>query len=459
MSASIPGKDRIGSPSEPAGPMELFTDGKIDAFLGFPPEPQELRAQHIGRVIVNSARRPARGRNISAACWRATGCSSATIRSRPSACCAPSSRPPISASTEPARAARQLVDGGFTPRYDYALQTLEEVPYDKWREYDAEDTIRFYALRLHEVGMIKSNPQKIIADGTDWRFLERAQARAEGVSANGEGGFQMAMMQTRRRFLTAVSLAGAAGFLPPPIRRAQAAERALETTSVRLAKIPVICFAPQYVCEALLRAEGFTDVRYVDTTAATLCEDLGRGRFDFGSHLSLDHIGAIDAGVPITILTGVHAGCYELFAHGEIRGIADLKGKSVGMLGTPLLMDTLAAYVGLDPKADLTVVADPAAKPLELFAEGKLDAYLAFPPEPQELHARKVGHVILRTAVDRPVVAIFLLHAGRQQGIRRPLPGRDEARDPGFSEGRRSVRERARAGGAADRRWRLYRAL
>ncbi len=212
----------------------------------------------------------------------------------------------------------------------------------------------------------------------------------------------MPMMQTRRRFLTMTALAGGAGFLPAPIRRARAAERALETTSVRLAKIPVICFAPQYVCEALLRAEGFTDVRYVDTTAATLCEDLGRGRFDFGSHLSIDHIGAIDAGVPITILTGVHAGCYELFAHGEIRGIADLKGKSVGMLGTPLLMDTLAAYVGLDPKADLTVVADPAAKPLELFAEGRLDAYLAFPPQPQELHARKVGHVILRTAVDRP---------------------------------------------------------
>jgi NitT/TauT family transport system substrate-binding protein len=49
---------------------------------------------------------------------------------------------------------------------------LNEVPYDKWREYDAEDTIRFYALRLHETGFIKSSPQKIIADGTDWRFLD-----------------------------------------------------------------------------------------------------------------------------------------------------------------------------------------------------------------------------------------------------------------------------------------------
>ena len=73
--------------------------------------------------------------------------------------------------TEPARAARQIVDGGFTSRYDYALQALSELPYDKWREYDPEDTIRYYALRLHEVGFIKATPQKIIADGTDWRFL------------------------------------------------------------------------------------------------------------------------------------------------------------------------------------------------------------------------------------------------------------------------------------------------
>ncbi len=72
---------------------------------------------------------------------------------------------------EPELAARLIVEGGFTERYDYALQTLTENPYGAWREYDAEDTIRFYALRLHELGMIKSSPQKIIANGTDWRFL------------------------------------------------------------------------------------------------------------------------------------------------------------------------------------------------------------------------------------------------------------------------------------------------
>ena len=81
---------------------------------------------------------------------------------------------------EPERAARLLVDKGYAPRYDYALQALKEIPYGKWREYDPEDTMRFYSLRLQEVGMIKSSPQKIIAQGTDWRFLNELKQELKG---------------------------------------------------------------------------------------------------------------------------------------------------------------------------------------------------------------------------------------------------------------------------------------
>src|SRR5439155_24812557 len=72
---------------------------------------------------------------------------------------------------DPERAAQSMVDKGFTRSYAYALQTMQEVPYNKWREYNPEDTVRFYALRLHEAGMVKSSPEKLIAQGTDWRFL------------------------------------------------------------------------------------------------------------------------------------------------------------------------------------------------------------------------------------------------------------------------------------------------
>jgi len=156
--------------SGPVRPKQLFIDGQIDAFLGFPPEPQEVRARGIGRVVVNSAIDPPWSQYF---CCMLAG-STDYVENHPVA-----TKRVVRAilkaadlcATEPARAARMLVDGGYTPRYDYALQTLEEVPYDKWREYDAEDTMRFYALRLHELGMIKTSPKRVLAEGTDWRFL------------------------------------------------------------------------------------------------------------------------------------------------------------------------------------------------------------------------------------------------------------------------------------------------
>jgi NitT/TauT family transport system substrate-binding protein len=146
-------------------------EGEIDAFLGFPPEPQELRARNIGHVLVSSAiDRP----------WSQYFCcmfagNKGFVRDNPIAT-KRVLRTILKAAdlcvAEPEVVAQRIVEGGYTARYDYALQTMGEVPYGKWRDYDPEDTVRFYALRLHEAGMIQSSPQKIIAEGTDWRFLD-----------------------------------------------------------------------------------------------------------------------------------------------------------------------------------------------------------------------------------------------------------------------------------------------
>jgi NitT/TauT family transport system substrate-binding protein len=213
----------------------------------------------------------------------------------------------------------------------------------------------------------------------------------------------MALMQTRREFLTALSLAGPAGLLSPP--RVLAAERELETTTVRLAKGPGICIAPQYVAEELLRAEGFTEIRYVEKPAGAT-EPLARGDIDFDTNYASNYVRAIDAGEPITLLVGVHVGCLELFGNEGIRSITDLKGKSVGVQALEsnnhVLVTLLAAQVGLDPVKDIRWVTEPSVKPIERFVEGKIDAFLGFPPEPQDLRARHIGHVIVNTAVDRP---------------------------------------------------------
>jgi ABC-type nitrate/sulfonate/bicarbonate transport system substrate-binding protein len=120
----------------------------------------------------------------------------------------------------------------------------------------------------------------------------------------------MPMMQTRGRFLTTLSLAGAASLLRVP--PALAAEEALETTAVRLPKVLGVCVSPQYVAEELLRAEGFTDIVYVETPAAAVPKAIAHGRLDFGLNYAPLIIPAIDAAEPVTILSGVHVGCFEL---------------------------------------------------------------------------------------------------------------------------------------------------
>jgi NitT/TauT family transport system substrate-binding protein len=211
----------------------------------------------------------------------------------------------------------------------------------------------------------------------------------------------MTMTQTRRRFLTSLSLAGAAGFLPAP--RALAAEGSLETTTVRLSNDLAICEAPLDIAAELLRAEGFTDVRYVDTSADDLSAAIAQRKVDFALDFPVLFAPGIDAGQPITVLAGVHVGCFELFAARDVHTIADLKGRAVGFeLAPAALLRLMAAQVGLDPDKDIRWVTVPSVKLLELFAEGKIDAFVGFPPEPQELRARHAGHVILSTAVDRP---------------------------------------------------------
>jgi len=215
----------------------------------------------------------------------------------------------------------------------------------------------------------------------------------------------MNTIQTRRHVLTGLTAIGLVPLLNRP--GAFAEEAALETTSVRFARSPGICLAPQFVAEELIRADGLSDFRYVDTQASLTSIALAaRGDVDFvveyGTALAI----RIDQGDPIKVLSGVHVGCYELFAHEGINSVLDLKGKSVAVgvargSDPHVYVSAMASYVGLDPLKDIDWVTSDV-NPMELFAQHKVDAFLAGPPEPQELRARKIGHVILNSLQDRP---------------------------------------------------------
>jgi NitT/TauT family transport system substrate-binding protein len=231
----------------------------------------------------------------------------------------------------------------------------------------------------------------------------------------------MQTMQNRRQFIGTLS-AGAVGLVGTTASFPQ--EAALEISSIRIAKNSTICIAPQYVADDLLRAEGFTDIQYVERAPAILSEALGRGEVDFSLHLSAPSIVAIDSGDRIALIAGVHVGCLELFAKEHIRSIRDLKGRKVGVQawgGTPhIFLSSMAAYVGLDPARDIDWVLSPSVAPMELFVDGKIDAFLGTPPEPQQLRTQRIGHVIVNSNVDRPWSQYFCcMLTGNRDFVRR----------------------------------------
>jgi NitT/TauT family transport system substrate-binding protein len=236
----------------------------------------------------------------------------------------------------------------------------------------------------------------------------------------------MQSTQTRRSFLTTLSSAGVMGLVRA--RDSYAQEAPPETTTVRLGKIYGICIAPQYVAEDLLRAEGFTDVRYVATNPGiSTALALARGEIDFTTNYAPPMAISIDAGEPITIVGGEHVGCFEVFAREGIRSIADLRGKNVGVqsIGSSqhVFLSVIAAHVGLDPAKDIHWVTSTSPKPMELFADGKIDAFLGLPPEPQELRGRNIGRVIVNSVLDRPWSQYFccVLAANREYIRKYPI--------------------------------------
>ena len=212
----------------------------------------------------------------------------------------------------------------------------------------------------------------------------------------------------RRELLRGAMAAGATAALAGRSRSADA-EAPPETTRITLLQTASMCQAPQYVAEDLLRGEGFTDVRYIDKGKdgqRAIADALASGEASINMHFSGPLILRLDTGAPITILAGVHPGCYELFATERVRTLSDLKGKTVGIRGLEgpehVFLSSMLAYVGLDPRKDVTWVTHSTDKSIALLAEGKIDAFMGFPPDPQEIRARKIGHVVVDSNLDRP---------------------------------------------------------
>jgi NitT/TauT family transport system substrate-binding protein len=240
--------------------------------------------------------------------------------------------------------------------------------------------------------------------------------------------YQSRMLQpSRRNFLRRAATIGVAGCLGAH-RAVTATAPPLETTTIRLVHAPSICTAPQYIAEEFLRLDGFTDVQYLPLGTRNGPYALADGRGDIAMWDAPGLMPHLDAGKPIVLLAGVHAGCYELFGREEVRAIRDLKGKTMAIQyvgnGDQVLISSMLAYIGINPQHEVTWIAgENVSDAMDLFVAGKADAFLGFAQQPEELRLKQVGHVIVDTAQDRPWSQYFccMVAANRDFVQRHPI--------------------------------------
>jgi len=210
---------------------------------------------------------------------------------------------------------------------------------------------------------------------------------------------------SRRDFSAGLVTAGAAGLvISGP---ALAADPPPEVSTLRMQRLPVICLAPHLVIEAFLKAEGFDGIEYVDSGGGISSSELVATRkIDIATNFAGTIVHRQDQGWPLTAIGGMHVGCYELFAREPIRSVGDLKRRRVGITtfdsSAHLYLSIMATRIGLDPKRDIDWVTAEDGSALERYAAGETEAFLGFPPEPQELRSRGIDRVILNTVLDHP---------------------------------------------------------
>jgi NitT/TauT family transport system substrate-binding protein len=201
-----------------------------------------------------------------------------------------------------------------------------------------------------------------------------------------------------------------------------------ETTRLRLRVDRPACWAPIHVAEPLLREEGFTEVEYVTAPGPKYPALLEAGAVDMSPSFSaLDMYNMEKHKPPVKFLSGLHVGCYALVGNKHLKSVLDLKGKtvwtgSVENNGPHIFFSAIVAYVGLDPRKDIKYAWVSKDEAMRMFQEGRIDAFMSFPPGPQELLDKGTGRLLLDTNVDRPWSQYFCCTVSGHSGFIKKNP-------------------------------------
>lgn len=220
----------------------------------------------------------------------------------------------------------------------------------------------------------------------------------------------MTLLLNRREFIGKVAIGSAAAYCGLNTGISFSSEPPPEINTLRMRFARSACWAPQHVAkrEKLFLDEGFTNVEFKDVKKGGFKDQLlHAGETDLNIGFSARQLYHAVPGDPTVFISGLHAGCYSLIASEHIKSIRDLKGKKVWAWtnlesGPAIFFKTIISYVGLDPNNDVEYVKSSKNEAIELFKRGKIDAFMSFPPGPQQLKDEGVGKVLVDTNMDRP---------------------------------------------------------
>jgi len=135
-------------------------------------------------------------------------------------------------------------------------------------------------------------------------------------------------MQTNRRDLLLAGCCAASTALS--LERFQSAQgrrpqSAARTTTIASRRIRPSA-SPAVRGQRLAECRGIHNVVYVQSDAGVEQAKASRWRSRLHLHFSGPFLLQVDRGLRVTLLAGIHVGCFELFAKEGIRSVADLKG-------------------------------------------------------------------------------------------------------------------------------------
>jgi NitT/TauT family transport system substrate-binding protein len=181
------------------------------------------------------------------------------------------------------------------------------------------------------------------------------------------------------------------------------------SNKVRVGYVGLTCEAPIFTAveKGFFKDEGL-DVELVKCEWSNYKDALALGSYDVTHHLIMYFLKPIEQGLDVKFTGGIHRGCLRVQAalNGNIKSVADLRGKRIGVpgMGTPpfIFANRVLGANGIDPKKDVQWLVFPSGELGLALDKGEVDAVADSEPIGSMLVAQGKVRNVADQATDMP---------------------------------------------------------